>query len=252
MSIFTRNFKSTPLEFVKSHVIIVPEETDVAIAAKVALDPMASKIFRFELVRNDAARAFTLVPLRKPYEDDINTPSFQAYYLGWERGLAPYMELGDAASLFFTSHMTNCRMTITGLPGLTPRVSHVSGARPLEGPSTGNSTRADRDRYEAAGPFPDDTIMRARSFSISDSIERRPTRAMGSIPARPAVPKKHNYGGGNVSSSFFFGFRGLRTWEFWSQITPGDRSDATANVRPITILQCSNFMNISRERALRR
>jgi hypothetical protein len=177
-------FKKDPTAFLKDKVIIVCEETDSW------YDTPGT--YQFTLVH----RTRNIIDLKPRIA--ITGSFIYAYYLPWATNTATSMDLGSKADFFFTSEMTNCRFSVLADDTKMPKVAHVAG----------NTNKHDRNKWEVRDKFVDElSKARVRRFSISGSVGKG---------------KKHEYGGGNVSSAFTFGTRDDNgDWKFFAQITKG-------------------------------
>jgi hypothetical protein len=194
----TSEFQDSPQAFLKTKVVIVPEETDASVGS--------STLCKF-MLKPHGSNSVLLVIQNEPDGEHI-----KAYYLKWALSAATTMDLGDAADFFFTSQLTNCRFSILADNPRTPKVAHVAG----------NTKTKDRDMWELDAKFVDaSNRTRARRFSVSQGFD----------PSVHKKPKDHLYVGQrfNHSSAFVFGRRESEIWKFYAQVVQGNMS-APANI----------------------
>lgn len=204
------DFQADPETFLKTHVIMVPEDTD-----HWCDEPGA---YQFTLEKSD--RNLVLLKPRIKITGDF----IYAYYLPWELNKATTMQLGAKADFFFTSEMTNCRFSVLMDDPKSPQVAHVAG----------NTNKKLRDQYESTSGFVnDESTKRARRLSISDS-------AKGIA--------KHGYKGQKgpfSTSAFTFGQRDKDgKWKFSAQVTKGVLSSVPTLTEDLQILGYVDVLNL--------
>jgi hypothetical protein len=194
----TSEFKDDPQAFLKSKVVIVPEETDTSVGS--------STLCKFMLKPHGSNSVLLVI------QNEADGEYVKGYYLKWAVDRATTMDLADAADFFFTSQLTNCRFSILADNPRTPKVAHVAG----------NTNAKDRNTWELEAGFVDaSSAKRARRLSVSQGFD----------PSVHKKPKEHRYVGQrfSASSAFVFGRRENEIWKFYAQVVKGNMS-APANI----------------------
>lgn len=189
----TSDFKADPKEFLKTKVVIVPEETDGSVGS--------STICNFMLKPHGSNSSLLVI------QNEADGEHVKAYYLKWAVNLATTMDLADGADFFFTSQLTNCRFSILADDPKKPKVSHVAG----------NTNASDRNKWELESGFVDaGSKGRARRLSVAQGYDPRINR----------LKREHLYVGQktNPTSAFVFGQRVSGDWNFYAQVVDGNMS----------------------------